>query len=193
MDTQRRSNLVVGLLLVIIGGLFLASRFFPQLGQFFTLDFDWPLYVIGVGLIFFVLSALAGAPGLAIPGSIIAGIGSILYYQNTSGDFASWAYAWTLIPGFVGIGTIFTNLFEGNFLPGLREGLRLIGLSLLMFAIFGAFLGGPALLGDYWPVLLILAGVWMVVRGLLRPGRGPRVEVIQPKPDADDEAEEIVS
>jgi hypothetical protein len=184
METQRRTNLVVGLLLVIFGGLFLAAQFYPQLADIVTLQFDWPLYVVGVGLLFFVLAALAGAPGLAVPGSIIIGIGGILYYQNLTGDFESWAYAWTLIPGFVGIGVFFTSLFEGSFLEGLREASRLVIFSLVMFAIFGSFLGGPAILGDYWPVLLVLAGIWMVVRGIARP-RAPRVEVVNPPDEAD--------
>jgi hypothetical protein len=184
METQRRTNLVVGLLLVIFGGLYLAAQFIPDLSNILNLQLDWPLYVIGAGLLFFVLAALAGAPGLAVPGSIIIGIGGILYYQNLTNDFGSWAYAWTLIPGFVGIGIFFTSLFEGSFLHGLREAGRLIFFSLVMFAIFGAFLGGPAILGQYWPALLVLAGLWLVVRGMTRP-RGPRVEVINRPDEAD--------
>jgi hypothetical protein len=179
MDTQRRSNLVVGLLLLLLGAWFLATQFYPQLTDIINLQLNWPMYVVGVGLLFFVLAALAGAPGLAVPGSIIIGIGGILYYQNLTGDYESWAYAWTLIPGFVGVGIFFTNLFEGEFLSGLREAARLIFFSLVMYAIFGAFLGGPAILGDYWPVLLVLAGLWMLWRGAFRP-RGTRVQVVSP-------------
>lgn len=169
MDVQRRSNLVVGLLLLVIGGWFLATQFFPELTNFINIDLEWPLLVVGLGLIFFVFAALARAPGLAVPGAIIGGIGGLLYYQNATGDWGSWAYAWTLIPAFVGVGVLFTNLFEGRFLRGLREGMSLIVIGLVMFGFFGAFLGGPTVLGDYWPVLLIVFGLWMVARSLLSP------------------------
>ena len=38
----------------------------------------------------------------------------------------------------------------------------------ILFIVFGAFLGGPNLLGDYWPVLLILLGLWFLIRPLFR-------------------------
>lgn len=168
MDVQRRSNLIVGLLLVVIGGWFLATQFYPGLADLFRVELEWPLLIVGLGLLFFVFAALTSTPGLAVPGAIISGIGSLLYYQNKTGDWESWAYAWTLIPGFVGVGVLFSNLLEGRFLHGLREGLNLIVISLVMFGIFGAFLGGPPILDTLWPVLLILVGLWMVGRGLVR-------------------------
>jgi hypothetical protein len=130
---------------------------------------EWPLIIVGVGLAFWVLAALVRAPGLAVPGSILAGIGGLLYYQNQTNNWESWAYVWTLIPGFVGIGVFLMHLFEGRFAQGLREGGGMLVFSLIMFGIFGAFLGGPPILSTYWPALLILVGVWMVLRGVLRP------------------------
>ena len=40
----------------------------------------------------------------------------------------------------------------------------LILISLVMFAIFGSFLGGLDVFGNYWPVLLILLGLIVLVR-----------------------------
>jgi len=178
MDTERRGNLVVGIVLLLVGAGFLAREYVPAINELIPFGFDWPLLVIGIGLVFFVSSALVKAPGLAIPGAIIAGIGSILYYQNLSGDWDSWAYAWTLIPGFVGIGVLVSNFFEGRFNRGFRDGFGMIIFSAVMFAIFGAFLGGPALLGEYWPILLVVVGVWMVAKGLLKPGEpAAKVEI----------------
>jgi hypothetical protein len=37
-----------------------------------------------------------------------------------------------------------------------------------MFAIFGSAFGGENLLGLYWPVLLILFGLWLLVSAILR-------------------------
>jgi hypothetical protein len=39
-----------------------------------------------------------------------------------------------------------------------------------MFAVFGAFLGGPEVFGTYWPVLLIGLGVLILLRPLIRRG-----------------------
>lgn len=169
MNTQQRSQLAIGLLLLIIGGWFLAVQVYPELGQYLYIEMEWPLIIIGLGLVFWVLAAVASAPGLAVPGAILAGIGGLLYYQNQTGDWDSWAYVWTLIPGFVGVGVFLMNFFEGRFGQGLREGGGMIIFSLIMYGVFGAFLGGPPILSTYWPALLIIVGVWMVFRGLLRP------------------------
>jgi len=36
---------------------------------------------------------------------------------------------------------------------------------LLMYGLFGAFLGGPELLVTYWPVILIFMGIRIMLRG----------------------------
>ena len=64
---------------------------------------SWPLIVVAVGAGLLVLGLLVGAPEMAIPAVIVGGIGGILYYQNLSGNWASWSYLWTLIPGFSGL------------------------------------------------------------------------------------------
>jgi hypothetical protein len=175
MTTQQRSNLVVGLLLLLVGGWFLAGQFYPGLTELIQIETTWPLFVIGVGLVFLVLSVIASTPSLAVPAAIISGVGAILYWQDQSGDFGSWAYAWTLIPGFVGVGIFLASIMEGRFMHGLRELGRLAFLSAIMFGVFGGFLGGPDYLQTYWPVLLIAVGVWLLGRGLMSSRRGQPV------------------
>lgn len=181
MDIDRRSNLAFGLILLLVGGFFLAAQFFPQLSQIIRVDYAWPLWVVGVGLVFLVMAVAVRAPGLAVPASIVAGIGAILYYQNSTGAWGSWAYAWTLIPGFVGVGVIIMNLLEGRLGRGLREGLGPIFVSLIMFGIFSSFLGGPTALNQLWPILLIALGAWIMLRGTLRRRTG-----IRPIPEESD-------
>src|SRR3989304_2171815 len=141
MDVDRKSNLAFGLILLLIGGFFLAAQFFPQVNEIIRIDYAWPLWVVGVGLIFLVMAIAVRAPGLAVPASIIAGIGGLLYYQNATGAWESWADAWTLIPGFVGVGVFIMNLLEGSFSQAFREGIGPILVSLIMFGLFSSFLG----------------------------------------------------
>lgn len=169
MDRQRRSNLVVGVILLLVGAWFLAVQFVPELGDLVNIEFSWPFIVIGVGLLLFVLGLLIGVPEMAVPACIVGGIGGLLYWQNATGRWESWAYAWTLIPGFVGVGIILTGLLKGRMRKALVEGGGALVTSLVLFAIFSSFLGGVNLFGDYWPVLLILLGVWVLIRAMLRP------------------------
>ncbi|MCL5428530.1 MAG: hypothetical protein M1347_01845 [Chloroflexi bacterium] len=171
MDVDRRSNLAFGLILLLIGGFFLAAQLFPQLNEMIRIDYAWPLWVVGIGMIFLVMAIAVRAPGLAVPASIISGIGAILYYQNSTGRWESWAYVWTLIPGFVGVGVLIMNLLEGRPGQGLREGFGMILVSLVMFGIFGSFLGGPATLSQLWPLLLIGLGVWIMLQGRINVRR----------------------
>jgi hypothetical protein len=168
MEKRKRTNLIGGIFLILIGAFFLALQFFPQLGEMINIELSWPLIVIGVGIFLLVLGLLVGEPGMAVPAVIVGGIGCILYYQNTTGDWASWAYAWTLIPGFVGLGILLAGLLGGTFRKDLSGGLTMIIISAVLFAIFASFLGGPTVLGDYWPVLLILLGVWILLTTVFR-------------------------
>ncbi len=168
MDRQMRRNLVVGVVLVLLGVWFLAVQFVPGLGGWINIEWSWPLLIMAVGAFLLLFGLLVGAPGMAVPAVIVAGIGGILYYQNATGDWTSWSYLWTLIPGFVGVGVILAGLLGGDFRGSLTEGGGLIIISLILFFIFASIMGGWNLLGDYWPVLLILLGVWLLIRQLFR-------------------------
>jgi hypothetical protein len=167
MDESRRSSLVFGVILVLVGVIFLVLQVFTGLQRFINWSSAWPLIIVGVGGVFMISALLGHVPGLAVPACIIGGIGLLLYWQNLTGNWDSWAYAWALIPGFVGIGTILTGVLAGN--PGktLSGGLWLIVISLVMFFIFGSFLGGFGI-GEYWPVLLIGLGFLILIRPLFR-------------------------
>jgi hypothetical protein len=167
MSRKTRSNLGVGVLLILIGGWFLAVQFLPNLGDWFWDLFDWPVYIIGAAICMLVFGLIVGAPGMAVPACIVGGIGGLLYYQNATGDWDSWSYAWALIPGFVGVGAMLSSLLGEGGKGGFRSGLTLVFISLVMFLIFGSFWGANPL-GAYWPVLLIALGVWMLIQPLFK-------------------------
>ena len=158
METSRRSGLVGGLILIVVGGAFLAAQFVPGLRAWFQAADSWPLIVIGVGFLMLVLALALNTPPLAVPGCIVGGIGCLLFYQNATGNWESWAYAWTLIPGFVGLGVTLAALMQGGPKKDLSAGLWLMLISLLAFVVFGSFLG-LGRFSPYWPVLLVLGGL----------------------------------
>jgi hypothetical protein len=157
---QKQSSIVIGLILIVAGILFLIFQAFPALAPNIDLATQWPLIIVGIGGLL-LLGALFGNPPLAIPASIVSGIGLILAYQNVSGNWASWAYVWTLIPGFVGIGIILMALLDKDKREQVRDGITLLLISFGLFIVFGGFLGA---LGIYWPILLILGGLILLFR-----------------------------
>jgi len=166
MDQRQRTGLVIGLALIVLGGVLLAARFLPGLQEF---GWQWPLIIIGIGVFLLVLGLVTRTPGLAIPACIVGGIGGLLYWQVVTNRWDSWSYAWTLIPGFVGVGMVVAGLLESRGQRGemLRGGGTLILISLILFAIMGSFLGGLFGLGKYWPVLLIVLGLFLLVQPFL--------------------------
>jgi hypothetical protein len=65
----------------------------------------WPLFIAAPGLVFLYLAVNGDErqTGFIYPGAVITGTGLILFYQNLTGNWGSWAYIWALYPGFVGL------------------------------------------------------------------------------------------
>ena len=165
---DNRNGIVFGVLLILLGGFFLAVRMYPEIFGFVF----WPFIIIGIGGVFLLSAILTRTGGLAIPGCILAGIGSILYYQAVSGNWASWSYMWTLIPGFVGIGVIFAGLLSRGKPHFDSGGLVLITISAMGFLIFttvfGDIFGLNLEIGTLWPLFLIGIGVITLFSALFR-------------------------
>jgi hypothetical protein len=187
---NRRGSLTFGILLILIGGWFLAVQFIGPLETWVERFVDWPFWIIGPGLMFLVAAVVSGVSGLAVPGAIITGIGGILYYQNYFGDWESWSYVWTLIIGFVGVGVFLMHVLDGNLRKAINEGGNAIVTSLIMFLIFGSFFraifGQSPFLGDYWPLLLVGVGLWMLIRPFFRRSKPEEMDEIE------EEVEEVI-
>jgi len=165
---RNRTQLALGVILILLGAWFIAQRQIPALETWVAQYMSWPLNVVAAGAIILLIGLVIGAPGLAIPAAIVAGIGGILYFQNKTNDYNSWSYMWTLIPGFVGVGQILAGALNRSGRE-VRMGLNLILISAVMFIGFAAFFGKLTLLGPYFPAaVLILAGVWLLVRAFWR-------------------------
>ncbi len=168
MNPMDRSRIAAALVLILIGVWLLLVQFVPSLQAFAISERTWPLLIVGVGVLLALIGLATWTPAMLVPACIVGGIGGLLYYQNLTGDWKSWAYAWTLIPGFVGVGVFFSSLLSGRVREAVTGGGWLVLISSVMFLIFGAFLGGPNLFGIYWPVLVILLGVILLAQSFFR-------------------------
>ena len=165
---ENRHGLIWGILLILLGGFFLAERLIPGVYGYFT----WPFYVMGVGAMFLLAALLTRTGGLAIPACIIGGIGGILYYQTITGRWESWSFMWTLIPGFVGVGVILAGILDRERPHFETGGLILMAISAMGFLIFGsafgALFGYDFQFGMLWPLFLIGIGVIVLISALFR-------------------------
>lgn len=162
---KKRTDLVWGLILIIVGVFLLVTRLYPNTFNFL----DWPFSIIGVGIVFLLAAILSRNGGLAIPGCIVGGIGGILYYQEMTGQWQTWAYAWTLIPGFVGLGILLSGLIDRSGPKFESSSLVLLAISAMGFIIFGGSFGLGWNFGQYWPLFIIGIGVITLISAFIKP------------------------
>jgi len=172
MNKQGRSQLALGVILILVGGWFLLNQTMPSFRGFFEPYTQWPANMLLIGAGILIIGLVTGSPGLAVPAAIVAGIGGIFYYQDLTNNYDSWSYMWALIPGFIGLGTVVQGLLGENTAGNLKRGLNMMVVSAVLFLVFAAFLGGWNILGNYGPaVLLILLGLWVLGSGIYRSMR----------------------
>jgi hypothetical protein len=171
-NNRNLASLLAGVILIGVGLLSVVGQ---VLDGFHVLDhiwhFTWPFFVIGFGMLFFVGMFAGGKStgGLAIPGSIITAVGLMLFYQNLTNHWESWAYGWTVILMAVGLGIFIMGAYQDNE-DRRQAGLKVLKLGLVMFVIFGAFFEllfstfSPFGLRRFvFPLMLIAFGAYLVI------------------------------
>lgn len=169
---------ILGAILILLGILFLIGQ---QL-DIDVADIGWPFYVIapGVALLAFGLTQRHGS-GLTIAGSIVTLVGLILFYQNATDHYESWAYAWALVgPGGSGAGMLLYGTRSGDAKmarDGFWQVLVALGLFAAGFIFFEGIIGisGERFPLPQWvlPVVVIGLGVAVLVRGMMGGRRTP--------------------
>jgi hypothetical protein len=155
----------VAYLLIAAAVFFIFNRWFG----FIRLDIGtlWPLFVIipGAAFLYAAHTGDESRAGLYFPGTIVTGTGLILLYQMWSGHWASWAYAWTLYPAFVGLAMELQGRRLGN-RSLVRQGGEFVRWALTGFGI-GFFLFEILIFGNssWVPVILIAAALVLLYRG----------------------------
>ena len=174
---------IIGAILVLGG---IAALILPRTGwdvETWIEGSGWPIFVIVPGLLLWALAFVPRPPagvGFAIAGSIVTAVGLLLWYQQLSGNWDSWAYAWALIgPCAAGVGVLLYGLMMR--IP------RMVSTGLWLAAIgFGLFVVGalyfetvfrtgrvPFDVDQVWPFIVIGVGVALVL-GTFREGRSTR-------------------
>jgi hypothetical protein len=170
MQSTDRSSTIVAFALIGLGALFLLFNLTGlDLGR------TWPaiFFVIAAGFYLPPIVWPSARPGLAalfIPGSVVLMLGLIFFYNTLTEDWASWAYAWTLIPGGVGLGLALAARFGEWGRGTLWVGIWMIVGSVAVFGFFGTLFGGTALRA-IGPAALIAVGLLLLWRSLARPAR----------------------
>jgi hypothetical protein len=131
----------------------------------------WPFFVLGPGAVFlyYAITGDSSKAGLAVPGAMITGTGAILFYQNLTGHWTSWAYIWALYPVFLGLALVFVGRRTHNERT-LHTGDGFVKWGLLGFiglwALFELFIfgGNSQLITVLVPLALIAAGVVLLTR-----------------------------
>ncbi|MBX3063887.1 MAG: hypothetical protein U0528_09350 [Anaerolineae bacterium] len=170
-ENPTRPNQLLGVLLIVIGGLFL----FSQLFGFSLWRVAWPFFILIPGIVLVLLGLALGTSGLilTIVGMIVAVTGLILGYQSITGNWASWSYLWSLIaPTAVGLALMLHGYVTHQ--PRLIESGRrvsVVGLVILVIGwVFFELLlglngfGNPALVRTFGPLLLIAFGIYLLWR-----------------------------
>lgn len=159
---MKRDNVIWGIILILAGVAFLLGQLFPGLFGWFS----WPWILLGLGVVFTIGSLITRAGGMMIAGLVNLGLGGIFLYQNATGDWDSWAYVWTLIPVFAGLGMFIGGLYDRGLRHVRPVSLMMILVGLIFFAIFAGAFGFDVNILRYWPVLLILIGLWVLFQAM---------------------------
>jgi hypothetical protein len=163
------TSAALGIVLVVVG-------LFALLVAFAGVDlttYGWPLFVIVPGLTLLIVGFLGLGQGASIPGGIVTVLGLLLAYQSSTGDWATWTFAWALVaPGGVGLGMYLQALRDRDAMA-LRTGRTLMFIAVIIFMI--GFVLFESIMGisgrDYgWfgkaalPILLVVIGIILLWR-----------------------------
>ncbi len=168
---QNQRNVLGAILLIGLGVLFLIGQIF-SINIWAIAGFSWPVFVLIPGVIFLAL-ALTGdrrMSGFIFPGAIVTGTGAILWFQNATDNWQTWAYIWTLYPVFLGFALMFNGRRHGND-HQYHVGRSFVNFGVIAFLVGAAFFellifrSNGALTRWLLPAVLIGAGGYMLLSG----------------------------
>ena len=171
---RHRTSLFIGVLLLALGAVFMIASLTQGMGgplrRLVGWGGLWPLFVLVAGAGFWLPILIwwdrrEQVAGLVIPATVITVNGLLLLYQNLTGRWNTWAYAWALEPMAVGLGLYLLYLLTESRTRGLLIAAGIVGgIGALFFVVFASAFGSA--IGVLAPVLLILLGLLVILRGI---------------------------
>lgn len=179
LDTGR---VVLAVTLIAAGVIILVVRRFGG-----TAETLWPFFIIipGVALAGLTMTGSWQSKTAAATGAVIAGIGVILWVQELTDYYQSWAYAWALLPAFAGLGLFISGYRDNDEATRARaRGLMqwgAAGFAVLAIAFETLIFHERVIFGGWLlPVVLIVAGALLLFGTPSRSGneadKGPKTD-----------------
>jgi hypothetical protein len=154
----RRSNIIMGIALIIFGILFFFDSLYKvsyNIGDF------WPIFIMLIGVSFLVsFWHKRSNSGVLMPGTILTVYGLMFFISTLSG----WHNMAQLWPGFLlgpGLGFALMYYFGSR-----EKGLLIPAFILILLALI--FWSSVTFLFKFWPVILILFGIYLIRKGYLK-------------------------
>jgi len=183
-EPRNHNAKVFGAVLIGLGVLLLLGQLFSF--EFLHLNFGyipWPAFVIVPGIALLALGVVLRGSGLVVTiiGALATATGLILWFQDSTGAFQTWAYVWALVvPTSLGLSMILHGVVANE--PAyVRRGMNLTIIGLVLFGVGFAFFEftinlsgfGNSTLGRLLgPILLIGLGVYALLRRSGRQAEG---------------------
>ena len=162
MARARKSNLGFGIMLVVVGGVLLLTRF--------ALVETAPAWLLGLGVGLALIAVVGASYGALVGGMILLGLGSgMLLGDRGVGGLPSGT--WILLglgAGFVGIWLLALLLkLKSHWWP-LIPGFVLLAVGGARFYRHFTLIPPSVMIAmrTWWPALLVVAGVWILVCAL---------------------------
>lgn len=154
---MKRQGVFLGVLLLGVGLFFLIENFnVPFLNQFFS----WPSILLIIGLAFLLQAYLGKENHSFFPGALLVGLGIHFHGLHL---YSFWPDHWAMFTIIIGIA--FLIRYNHTKRDGLIPGIILLFISFIAFmgasfqGIFGSFFDS---IGQFWPVALIIAGIYFL-------------------------------
>ncbi len=162
MKKNSQGSIISGLILILLGFVFLGAQFVPTVLDRFHFGEIWPLIPILIGASLFC-GGLFGSAEMLVPSTVVSFVGVVLFYQNNFDQWHFWQL-WLLTPTFAGVGTTLYLLRDGRpATQAIKAGAPPMVVGSILFILFVGFRY------DYFfPLLFILIGLGLFFRDRLK-------------------------
>ena len=162
MARTRTSNLAAGVILVVVGGVLLVTRF--------ALMDTAPAWLLGLGVGMALIAIVSSSYRALVGGMILLGLGAgmVLGDRGVAGMSSGAWIQLGLGAGFIGIWVLALILRLNRHWWPLLPGAVLLALGGARFLRHTAVIPPQAMVAirTWWPAALVAAGVWVLVRAL---------------------------